>query len=125
MQRLDRTYIVVGFCWLVAGMAFGVWLGATNHVNYANSHAHINLLGFTLSVVFGLLFKNYPEMARSKLALWQFATYEVGIILLIAGKILIDGGRESLFLVVGSLLTIIGAGLMLYLFARHGHAAAN
>jgi len=46
MQRLDRNYILIGLCWVIFGMIYGAWLGASHHNNFANSHAHINLLGF-------------------------------------------------------------------------------
>ena len=118
MQRMDRNYILLGLAWVVVGMIYGTWLGATNHMNYANSHAHMNLLGFVASILFGLLHFAYPKLRESRLALPQFVIYEVGIVLLIIGKILVDGGQETLFLQIGSLVTIVGAALMLVLFAR-------
>lgn len=124
MQRLDRNYILLGLVWVVAGMVFGAWLGATNHMNYGNSHAHINLLGFVTSVLFGLLHWAYPVLGKSRLAVWQFAIYEVGVLLLVIGKVLVDGGTETLFLQVGSVVTIVGAALMLAMFGKHGMKTA-
>lgn len=120
MQRLDRNYILLGLTWVVVGMIFGMWLGATNQLNYANSHAHLNLLGFVTSVLFGLLHWAYPALGKSRLAVWQFAIYELGVVLLVIGKILVDGGTETPFLYAGAIVTIIGAALMLVMFARHG-----
>lgn len=125
MQRLDRNYILLGLVWVIAGMVFGIWLGASNHLNYANSHAHMNLLGFVTSVLFGLLHWAYPGLGKSRLALWQFAIYEIGVALLVIGKILVDGGQQTLFLEVGSLVTIAGALLMLVMFFRNGSKAAS
>ena len=124
MQRLDRNFILLGLVWVVVGMIFGTWLGATNQMNYANSHAHLNLLGFVTSVLFGLLHWAYPALGKSRLALPQFAIYEVGVLVLVIGKILVDGGSETPLLYVGSIVTIIGAALMLVMFARHGMKAA-
>ena len=124
MQRLDRNFILLGLVWVVVGMIFGTWLGATNQVNYSNSHAHLNLLGFVTSVLFGLLHWAYPALGKSRLALPQFAIYEVGVLVLVIGKILVDGGSETPLLYVGSIVTIIGAALMLVMFARHGMKAA-
>ena len=125
MQRLDRNYILLGLVWVLVGMVFGVWLGASNHLNYANSHAHLNLLGFVTSVLFGLLHWAYPALAQSRLAIWQFAIYEIGVALLVIGKILVDGGKQTLFLEVGSLATIAGALLMLVMFLRSGRKTAT
>jgi peptidoglycan/LPS O-acetylase OafA/YrhL len=120
MQRLDRNFILLGLAWVIVGMIFGAWLGASNHLNYGNSHAHINLLGFVTSILFGLLHHAYPALRTSRIAVAQFAVYEVGVALLVIGKVLVDGGQQTLFLEVGSLVTIIGAAMMLLMFARHG-----
>ncbi len=125
MQHLDRNYILLGLCWVIAGMIFGIWLGAGNHVNYANSHAHMNLLGFVTSVLFGLLHWAYPALGKSRLAVPQLVVYQVGIVLLIAGKILVDGGTQiDPLLIGGSLITVVGTAMMLVMFARHGMKAA-
>jgi peptidoglycan/LPS O-acetylase OafA/YrhL len=119
MQRIDRNFILVGLVWVIIGMIYGAWLGASGQNNFANSHAHINLLGFVTSVLFGILYWAYPSLAKSRLAIWQFAIYEVGVLLLIIGKILVDkDGTETPFLQVGSIVTILGTAMMLYLFAK-------
>jgi nitric oxide reductase large subunit len=118
MQRLDRTYILVGLAWVVLGMIFGAWLGASDHLNYANSHAHLNLLGFVTSVLFGLLLWAYPGLRENRLAMWQFVIYEIGVVVLVAGKVLVDGGTDTPLLAVGSIITIVGGALMLWMFAR-------
>jgi peptidoglycan/LPS O-acetylase OafA/YrhL len=118
MQRIDKNYIMIGLVWVLVGMIFGIWLGASNHMNFANSHAHINLLGFVVSSLFGIFYWAYPNMAKSKLAMWQFIIYEVGVAILVVGKVMIDNnGSNNPFLVAGSLITIIGTAMMLYLFA--------
>jgi peptidoglycan/LPS O-acetylase OafA/YrhL len=124
MQQLDRNYILLGLCWVVVGMGLGIWLGITNQQNYANSHAHVGLLGFVASTLFGLLHWAYPALAKSRLALWQFIIYEIGVVILVIGKFLIDGGKETVLLPIGALITIAGAALMLVMFAKHGHKAA-
>ncbi len=118
MQRIDRNYILIGLVWVIIGMIYGAWLGAAHMNNFANSHAHMNLLGFVTSVLFGMLYWAFPSMAKSRLAIWQFAAYEVGVLLLVIGKILVDkDGSETPFLQIGSVVTIIGTAMMLYLFA--------
>ena len=121
MQKPDRSYIIVGLIWLLIGTVFGAWLGATQHMNFAESHAHLNLLGFVVSTLFGLIYWAYPKLANSKLALWQFITYEVGIVILLLGKVMVDAdGTATPLLSIGSSVTIIGVALMLYLFAAKG-----
>ncbi|MEO9169289.1 MAG: hypothetical protein ABI230_12880, partial [Aestuariivirga sp.] len=103
MQRISKNYIMIGLVWVLVGMIFGTWLGGSNHNNFANSHAHINLLGFVVSSLFGIFYWAYPNMAKSKLAQWQFIIYEVGVAILVIGKVMVDNNAQpNVFLVAGS-----------------------
>lgn len=120
MTNTGRTYILLGFIWLIVGTIFGVWLGATNHLQYANAHAHANLLGFVTSVLFGFMYLIYPSMQKSKLALPQLLLFEVGSVLLVIGKYYVGDAIDiPPLLIGGSLLVIVGVILMLVLFLRH------
>ena len=118
MNNLGRNYVLIGLVWLICGMAFGIWMGITNHLNFANSHAHANLVGFVASVLFGLLHVNFPNLKDSRIAVPQFAIYEIGALLLVLGKAQVDNGGDNTLVKIGALVVIIGAALMLYLFAK-------
>ena len=115
-MRIDRLYVTTGFVWLIIGMIFGAYLGATDQLEYANSHAHANLLGFVISVLFGLLYRNWPALAASRLAIWQFAIYEIGTVILVAGKYDIDGGGNGVLAPPGSVVVVLGALMMFVMF---------
>lgn len=117
MRRVSDTYILVGFIWILVGMVFGIWMGITNHLNFANSHAHLNLVGFATSVLFGLIYRAYPALERSRMAWAQFALFEVGAILLVIGKAVVDAGGSDLLVAIGSLVVLVGTLAMVYLFA--------
>lgn len=119
MIRIDRLFVTLGFLWLIAGAVFGTWLGVSGHLNFANSHAHIGLLGFVASVLFGLVHRAWPELASRRIALPQLFVYELGAVLLVIGKIMIDAtGQPNLFLGIGSLTVILGVVMFLWLFVR-------
>lgn len=117
-MQIGRYYILAGFAWVIAGMIFGAWLGASDHLNYANSHAHANLLGFVASILFGLMHISMPGLSRSRLAVWQFAVYELGALVLVAGKVLVDGGTQTPLLPIGALITIAGTALLGFMVLR-------
>ena len=126
MQRLDRNYILLGLIWVLVGMVFGTWLGAAEQLTYRNSHAHIGLLGFVTSVLFGLLHWAYPALGKSRLAMPQLVIYQIGVVLLIIGKINVDGGVVIMPLLIGgSLVTILGTAMMLVMFVKHGTKAVT
>ena len=114
MNNIGRTYILLGLLWLLAGTIFGTWIGASDHLQYGDGHAHMNLLGFVTSSLFGLFFIIMPGMTRSKLAMPQLVLFQVGSVALVLGKILVTAGTTILPLLIGgSFAVIIGVILML------------
>lgn len=119
-MTMDRLYIIAVFPWLVAGMIFGIYLGITDQLQFANSHAHANLLGFVISVLFGLLYRNWPAQLSSRLAWPQFAVFQAGALVLVAGKFDIDSGGGGVLAPPGSILVVLGTLLMFWMFATLG-----
>jgi hypothetical protein len=124
-MKMDRCYVLAGFVWLLVGMVFGIYLGITDQLNYSNSHAHLNLLGFVLSVLFGLLHRNWPALAQSRFAKPQFYIYQLGVVVLVAGKYSIDGGGTEALAPPGSLIVVLGVLIMFWMFYQHGRDIAD
>jgi hypothetical protein len=114
---MDRIYILTGFIWLIAGMIFGIYLGITDQLQFANTHAHANLLGFVISVLFGLIHRNWPQLMSSRLALPQFALFEIGSLVLVVGKYDIDSGGQGMLAPPGSILVVLGTLVMFWMFS--------
>lgn len=117
-MKIDRLYIIAGFVWLIFGMVFGIYLGITDQLQFSNSHAHANLLGFVISVLFGLIYRNWPSLKDSRLATSQFVIYQIGAVVLVAGKYDIDNGGDGMLAPPGSLILILGTLLMFWMFLR-------
>ena len=118
MQKIDENYILLGLIWLIAGMVFGIWMGINQKFGYAESHAHANLVGFVVSVLFGLTYRAFPSMKNSRLAAAQFWIYTLGAALLVAGKVNYDTNGSETLVKGGSVVIIAGALLMLAVFIR-------
>lgn len=116
MKKIDETYLILAFVWLIGGMVFGIWLGASAHFQFAESHAHMALVGFVLSAAFGFTYKLYPSMRASRLATAQLWIYQLGAVLLVAGKITVDAGGGESLVKAGSVVILLGVLLMLYVF---------
>lgn len=121
-MRVDRLYILCGFVWIVAAMVFGFYIGAAEQLQYSNTHAHAALVGFVLSILFGLIYRNWPRLLEGRLAPVQFGLYQVGTVVLIAGKYSIDGGNSAIMLAVaGATITIAATALMGWLFVFYSN----
>ena len=44
---ISRGFLVMGACYLLVGVLFGMYMGGSGDHSLAPVHAHINLLGFT------------------------------------------------------------------------------
>ena len=97
-----------------AGRAFDRYRhGHRADFQLAPVHAHLNLVGFVLPSVFGLTYKAYPALARSRLAILHLALSGAGAFILplgiyfavihnfpaiaIAGAFIVFGGVATFF----------------------------
>jgi hypothetical protein len=56
-------------------------------------------------------------MSESRVAPYQLWIYQVGAVILVAGKIRVDAGGGPGIVIAGSFVILLGALLMLYVFA--------
>lgn len=68
MKRVDLSFLLLGSLMLVVGVVLGVIMGATHDFQLSPVHAHVNLVGWASLALFGLTYRAYPEMSRSRLA---------------------------------------------------------
>ena len=63
-MNVSRSFMLVGTLFLIAGIPIGMYMGASGDMALAPLHAHINLLGFVLMMVFGLIYRG-PRAAEN------------------------------------------------------------
>src|SRR3954464_13169692 len=85
MNRLDVKFLLLAAIMLTAGVTLGVVMGIRHDFALAPVHAHINLVGWASLALFGIVYKLYPEMARSRLAAWHFTLAAPAAVLFPAG----------------------------------------
>jgi hypothetical protein len=128
-MNFDRKYLVWALGYAVAGMSVGLYMGASQNHGEMVAHAHILLIGFAVSLFYGLIHKLWlprppRTMARVQFILHQAATFVVSLsLLLLYGGVLPDA-------TLGPVLGIASAGvlgaalLMLYMVVRADAAPA-
>lgn len=90
---VSRGFMVIGSLYILVGMLIGMYMGGSNDHTLLPVHAHINLLGFTLMMVFGLVYRQFPDMAASALARVHFWLYQVGTLVLLVMLFLLFTAR--------------------------------
>lgn len=65
--------------YLIVGIGIGIGMGASENFTLRPVHAHINLLGFTVLALAGLIYSVFPEAGRSRLARIHFWLHNLSL----------------------------------------------
>jgi hypothetical protein len=116
----DRKYIVCSLAYATLGMMLGVYMGMSqNHAQFV-THAHILLVGFVVSFVYGVTHKLWLANPRPGIAKTQFYLHQVAALILVTSLFLMFGNfvpEDKIGPVLGmaSIGVLIGLLLMLYM----------
>ncbi|HEV2551031.1 MAG TPA: hypothetical protein VGU20_27215 [Stellaceae bacterium] len=108
-MRIDVTFISFGLVFLICGIAFGMWMGARGDFQFADAHAHLNLLGFVVPTIYGLIHRAYPSLALSRLAWPQCIAHFVGVLIFVPGIVVVTLTGNQLIVIVGSIMVVLAA----------------
>lgn len=92
-MNISRNFMLIGVLFLIVGIAFGMHMSASGNHTMTAVHVHINLLGFVLMTLFGLVYRTFPAMASHVLAKVHFWLHLVGSIVLLVMLYLLLAGR--------------------------------
>lgn len=120
---MDRKFILTSFGYAIIGLALGIFMAASKDHGHLVTHAHIMLIGFVVSFIYGLCHKLWLNNIVSKLAKAQFYIHQVGAAGVVIGLFLYYGKFVSLetidpFLALSSVTVFIGMVLMKVLFIK-------
>jgi cobalamin synthase len=83
-------------------------MGVSQSFQFTPIHAHLNLLGWASLAMFGLIYKSYPELAKSRLAMAHFALSSLSSIVFPLGLYLAIAHANPLLAVAASFLALGG-----------------
>lgn len=92
-MHISRNFMVIGVAYLCLGIVFGIYMSGSGDHEFMPLHAHINLLGFTLMTIFGIVYRVIPAMAGTNLARAHFWLHQAGALALLVMLWLLLSGR--------------------------------
>ena len=128
-MSFDRKYLVWALGYAVAGMCVGLYMGASGNHGEMVAHAHILLIGFAVSLFYGLIHKLWLARPPRTIARVQFILHQASTLVVSLGLLLLYGGVLA-DAMVGPVLGIASAGvlggvlLMLYMVVKADAAPA-
>ena len=109
--------IKIGIVYLLIGLSLGVYMGASKDFSLRPVHAHVNLLGWTLLGISGLIFHVFPQLEQSVLAKVYFWLYNLSVPLTLISLFLFLSGNTAIdpILGLGSVLITVSAACFAWL----------
>ncbi|KKB80119.1 signal peptide protein [Devosia soli] len=123
MPAISHLFFRAGILFLIAGIGLGLAMSISQNHDVIGAHAHINLLGWVTSAIFGGYYALNPAKAEGLLPKIHFWIYTVGVVMMgVALYLLLKGntGAEP-FVAIGSLLTAAGVLIAAYVFFAPAH----
>ena len=118
MNTLARICWISSPVYLLVGMAFGIWMSATQDHSLAPAHAHLNLIGGVLLALFGAFYMLVPSAAESRLAKIQVGLTHLAIWFMFPGIIMAIQQQGETLAKIGSVVGILAILLFVVIVAR-------
>lgn len=124
-MNFDRRFLIWALGFAAVGLALGLYMGASQNHAELVAHAHILLIGFLLSLVYGIIHKLWLDNPNRTVAIAQFVLHQAAAVTVSVSLFLLYGGMAS-EATLGPILGISSAGvllgmlLMLYMVVKSG-----
>lgn len=120
---MDKKFILTSFGYAIIGLALGIFMAASKNHGHLVTHAHILLIGFVVSFIYGLCHKLWLNNIVSKLSTAQFYIHQIGTLGVVIGLFLYYGKFAKIetvdpLLAVSSIAVLFGMILMKVLFIK-------
>ena len=120
---MDRKFILTSLGYAIVGLMLGIFMAASKDHGHLVTHAHIMLIGFVVSFIYGLCHKLWLNNTTSKLAKTQYYLHQVGTFVVVVGLFLYYGKFVTLetidpVLAISSIIVLVGMILMKVLFIK-------
>jgi peptidoglycan/LPS O-acetylase OafA/YrhL len=119
----DRKYLVWALSYIVVGICLGIYMAASHDHAERPTHAHINLIGFVLSLSYGIIHKLWLQHANQIIAKIQFIVHHAGAVTIFVSLFLLYGNmvpeaRLEPILATASITVLVGALLMFFMVLK-------
>ena len=128
-MNLDKRFLIWGLSFAAVGLSLGIYMAATHNHGQLVTHAHILLIGFVLSFVYGIIHRLWLENPNRAMANVQFVVHQAAAVTISVGLFLLYGNMVSEptlgpILGAASAGVLLGMLLMLYMAVRFAKGKA-
>ncbi|QYO75767.1 hypothetical protein [Devosia salina] len=114
MPAMAHLYFRTAILFLIAGICIGIYMSMSGNYAVVGAHAHINLLGWVTSALFGTYLALNPAKATGLLPRLQYIIYVLGVVVMGGSLYLMLDGNTAMTPVVAAASLIAFAGVLLF-----------
>ena len=114
MPAMAQLYFRTAILFLIAGICIGIYMSMSGNHAVVGAHAHINLLGWVTSALFGVYLALNPAKATGLLPRLQYIIYVLGVVVMGGSLYLMLDGNTAMTPVVAAASLIAFAGVLLF-----------
>lgn len=107
-------WLKIAVVYFVIGVGLGIVMGVSGNHSQFPTHAHINLLGWVSLALIGLIYRQFPDIARNKLAQIQFWLHNLALPVTMLALVGVLRGNAALEPVAGVGSSVIGVSVVLF-----------
>ena len=124
-MSFDRKYLTFALGYAILGMCVGIYMASSMNHGQHVAHAHILLVGFVVSFVYGIIHKLWLDQPNKTVAQAQFVLHQAAAFVMFSGLVLLYGNvfpEPTIGPILGasSVGVLLGALLMFYMVLRSG-----
>jgi hypothetical protein len=110
MPSISNLFFKTAIVFLVIGVAIGLQMAISGDHTVFGAHAHLNLLGWVTSAIFGGYYALNPAKATGKWPIAHYAVYTLGVVIMIPSLYMLLRGNTAFEpgVAVGSIIAFIG-----------------
>lgn len=125
MPRISRFYFAMAITYLMIGIGVGLHMSIMHDHSAVGAHAHINLLGWVTSAVFGGYYALNPGKAEGWLPRTQCILYSLGLVVMLPALYMMLTGTPGFEppVAIGSMAVAVGVVLFAAVVFTRGRVA--
>lgn len=104
---MGAKWIKLSVLYLVLGIGVGLFMSLTLKLNWGSAHAHVNLVGFATTAIFGIIYSIYPSASKNSLGKVHFWLHHLGVPVFLLSVFLV---QVPGMLDTAHILTYLGGG---------------
>ncbi|CAN7660762.1 hypothetical protein [Mesorhizobium sp. LjNodule214] len=117
MPRVSELFFKTALVFLIVGIAVGLHMAISEDHAAFPAHAHINLLGWVTSAIFGGYYALNPAKAARRIAMVHYGLYTLGLVVMLpALYLMLAKGNTAIEPLVAAGSMIVAAAVLVFGF---------